>query len=273
MRSYGLISLNIQFGTKIFLETEKIMNIFISFSGQAREEYAIKFLNFFNKYGLHGWYDQHELLLGDVLNETITKEGIERADYCLLIINKTYLARNWPCEEAIRLYNRFKSEQNYVIFPILLDITKEEIKNSKLNFLLQIKYQFLHSGDTIENIGLQILNRIFFDMVRKKAIFSFESALTYFKRLTLSDSINIYNALLAIKDFDETCYREKTIFLICLIRLFRDSPYEKTIHEISYKIYNNDNISFDIYKITESIFLIGASIFLEKNKMINKDDN
>lgn len=37
------------------------MNIFISFSGAAREEYAIKFLNFFNRFGIKCWYDQHEL--------------------------------------------------------------------------------------------------------------------------------------------------------------------------------------------------------------------
>lgn len=241
------------------------MNVFISFSGDAREKYAIKFLNFFNKYGVHGWYDQHELLLGDMLAETIIREGIERVDYCVLFIDKTYLNRDWPCEEALRFYNRFKKEPNYVIFPILLDITKEELRNSKLDFLLQIKYQFLHDGDTIEHIGLQILNRIFFDIARKKDIHTYEHALNYFKRLTLSDSINIYNALLAIKDFDETCYREKTIFLICLIRLFDDYSYKKTLREISYKIYNNDTISFDIFKITESIFLINASIFLEKN--------
>ena len=40
------------------------MNIFISFSGEAREQYAIQFMNFFNKFGLHCWYDQHELFLG-----------------------------------------------------------------------------------------------------------------------------------------------------------------------------------------------------------------
>lgn len=237
------------------------MNIFISFSGEARDKYAINFLNFFSKYGLHGWYDQHELLLGDVLKETIVDKGIERANYCILIINKTYLSRNWPCEEAIKLYNRFESERDFVIFPILLDISKEELKNSKLSFLLQIKYQFLHTGDTIENVGFQILNRIFFDILRKREIHSIESALIYFKRLTLSDDINIYNALSAINDFDDTCYREKTIFLICLIRLLGDTSYEKTIREISYKIYNNHTISFDIYKITESIFLIGVSNF------------
>ncbi len=71
------------------------MNIFISFSGTAREEFAIKFLNFYKQYGLNCWYDQHELFLGDELKETITQKGIETANYCILIINKNYLSRNW----------------------------------------------------------------------------------------------------------------------------------------------------------------------------------
>lgn len=236
------------------------MNIFISFSGEAREEYAIKFLNFFNRYGLHGWYDQHELFLGDNLKASIVKNGIERSDYCVLIINKTYLGKNWPQQEAVLLYNKFESQKNYVIFPILLNITKEDVKNSKINFILNIKYQFLHTGESIDNIGFQILNRIFYDILQQCKIKSFDEALQYFKRLILIDSINIYNALNTIKNFDETCYKEKTIFLISLIKLFTINPFEKTIQEISCLIFKNTDINFDIYKITESIFLICASL-------------
>jgi hypothetical protein len=237
------------------------MNIFISFSGTAREEYAIKFLNFLNKYGLHCWYDQHELLLGDFLEENITNNGIKTAEYCILIINKSYLSRSWPCEEAIMLYDRLKDKKEYVIFPILLDISKEDILNSRLAFILEIKYQFLHTGESIDAISFQILNRIFYDINRQYKFQTIDMAINYFKRLTLTDSIDLYNALNALNNFDETNYKDRTIFLICLIRLFRNNPYEKAVREISYFIYNNEKITFDIYKITESIFLINASLF------------
>lgn len=235
------------------------MNIFISFSGEARSQYAIPILNFLNRYGLHGWYDQHELFLGDKLDSTITKNGINTSKYGILIINKTYLERNWPQEEAIRLYNNLNMNKN-VIFPILLDVSKNDIKNSKLNFILDIKYQFLHTGESIEPIGFQILNRIFHDILQYYHVNTLERALYFFKRLTLSESINMYNALRAISNFDETAYREKTIFLICLIKLFNINPYGSAIQQISYLIYDNKKISFDIYKITESIFLICVSI-------------
>lgn len=237
------------------------MNIFISFSGVAREDYAIKFLNFFNKYGLKCWYDQHELFLGDDLKHTITQDGINTADYCILIINKTYLNRNWPCEEAKKLYANLKDRKEFAIFPILLDITKEDVKASELSFLLNIKYQFLHTGEDITFIGLQILNRIFHDTVLKTKIKTTDEALQYFGRLTRSSSINIYNALSVVNNFDSTNYKDKTIILICLINLFNNILYEKTLNQISYSIYDNKKISFDMYKIVESIFLINASAF------------
>ena len=237
------------------------MNIFISFSGVAREDFAIKFLNFFNKYGLHCWYDQHELFLGDDLKKTITKKGIETADYCILIINKTYLSRNWPCEEAKKLYERLETRKNAVIFPILLDITKEDVKNSQLCFLLNIKYQFLHTGENINPIGLQILNRIFHDIVTQTKFKTINDALYYFKRLTLSSSIDIYNALNVVNNFEDTNYKDKTIILTCLTNLFNNNPYKETINRISYFVYDNQEITFDMYKIVESIFLISASMF------------
>ena len=237
------------------------MSIFISFSGAAREEYAIKFLNFLSKYGLHCWYDQHELLLGDFLEENITNHGINTAEYCILIINKSYLSRSWPCEEAVMLYDRLKDKKEYVIFPILLDISKEDIMNSRLAFILEIKYQFLHTGEPIDAISFQILNRIFYDINRQYKFQTIDMAINYFKRLTLTDSIDFYNALNALNNFDETNYKDRTIFLICLIRLFRNNPYEKAVREISYFIYNNEKITFDIYKITASIFFINASLF------------
>lgn len=237
------------------------MNIFLSFSGTSRETFAIKFLDFFNKYGVHCWYDQHELLLGDMLKDTIIEKGLETADYCILIINKTYLKRNWPCEEAKRLYERLESTKDYTIFPILLDITKDELKSSKLHFLLNIKYQFLYTGQSIEQIGLQILNRIFYDQLMKYDIHSVAEALGYFKRLTLSNSIDIYNTLTIVNDFDITNYKDRTIILICLTNLLNKNPYSKTIKRISYYIYDNKNITFDMYKIVESIFLISVSLF------------
>ncbi|MBS5064398.1 MAG: toll/interleukin-1 receptor domain-containing protein [Hungatella hathewayi] len=237
------------------------MNLFLSFSGEARETFAVKFLNFFNNYGIHCWYDQHELFLGDNLKNSIIKEGVETANYCIIIINKSFLSRPWPCEEAKRLYESLESRKHNAIFPILLDIEKEEVRNSELDFLLNIKYQFLHTGESIDKIGLQILNRIFHDIAMQTKFATLNDALNYFKRLTLTNSIDIYNALNVVNNFDHTNYKERTIILICLTNLFFNNPYKKALNRISYTIYDNKDVSFDMYKIVESIFLINASIF------------
>lgn len=238
------------------------MNIFISFSGAARDIYAIKFLDFFNKYGLRCWYDQHELFLGDNLKNTIIQNGINKADYCILIINKTYLNRNWPCEEAKKLYEKLEDRKDFAIFPILLDITKDEVKASELNFLLNIKYQFLQTEGDIIPIGFQIMNRIFHDIASKYKFKTLDNALEHFKRLTISGSIDVYNALNVVNNFGDTNYKDKTIILTCLTNLFNNTTYKKTLNQISYSVYDNQKISFDMYKIVESIFLISASMYV-----------
>lgn len=236
------------------------MSIFISFSGAAREQYALKFMNFFNIYGFHCWYDQHELFLGDLLKETIISEGINNSKYCILIINKTYLEREWPCTEAKLLYNRLNKE---VVFPILLDISKEDLQQSKLSFLLNVKYQFLKTNESIYPIAFQILNRIFHDITIGLKYNSMTTLTQFLQRLSLSNSIDLYNALQTYDNFSETNYRDKTVFLICLIRLFNNNEFDKTIREISYHLYSDENISFDMYKVVESIFLISISNYLK----------
>lgn len=236
------------------------MSVFISFSGASRKEYALQFLNFFNRYGLHCWYDQHELFLGDELHETIIKQGINQSKYCVLIINQTFLNSNWPCEEARLFFERLKKGEDITIFPILLDITKTDLANSKIKFLLSIKYQFLHTGESIEQIAFQIINRVYFDIAKQCFFSDFDSFLKHVERLSHNKDIDLYNALVAVKDFDETDYKSRTIFLICLIHLFHHNPFEKTIRSISYLIYDNYKINFDIYKTVESILLIIASL-------------
>lgn len=119
----------------------------------------------------------------------------------------------------------------------------------------------MHTGEEITFIGLQILNRIFHDIVLKTKFKTINDALQYFKRLTRSSSIDIYNALNVVNNFDSTNYKDKTIILICLINLFNNILYEKTLNQISYSIYDNKKITFDMYKIVEAIFLINASAF------------
>lgn len=151
------------------------------------------------------------------------------------------------------------TEHDITLFPILLDLTKEELKESELKDFLKIKYQFLKTGEAIENIGFQILNRIFYDLVAQKKINDLDRALAAYKRLTLMNNINIYNTLLLINSFANTDYKSKSVLLICIIGFFNKNPYDEIIKKISYKIYNNCHITFDIYKIIEAIFLINTN--------------
>ena len=165
------------------------------------------------------------------------------------------------------MYEQLEIKRDSVIFPILLDITKEEVKNSQLKFLLDIKYQFLHTGESITGISLQILNRIFHDVAKQSELKNMDDALCYFKRLTLSGNIDIYNALSIVNNFDETNYKDKAILLTCLTKLFGNVQYQKALNQISYSIYDNQPINYDKYKIVETISSIIVSNFSLVDKM------
>lgn len=216
-------------------------------------------MDFFDKYGIRCWYDHHELFLGDDIKSEIIEKGIETVDYSIIIINKKFLSRKWPCEEAKRLYERFKTDNNFTIFPILLDIEKEDLKNSKIDFLLEIKYQFLKGNQSIEQIGFQILNRIFHDKVSLCEFDSIDSLLFYLKNSNRNNLSNLYNGLKIVKYFDKTNYHDKCIALLSLNKILNCTYYNEITDRFAVNLANKLDANFDVYKIIESIFLINTS--------------
>ena len=57
------------------------------------------------------------------LKNTIIKDGIDKSDYCVLFINKTFLNREWPCEEANLFLKKYVDSQEQRIFPILVNVS------------------------------------------------------------------------------------------------------------------------------------------------------
>ncbi len=257
-----LIIINLQMiidDYQLKIQEDNIIKIFLSFSGEGRQQYAVKFLNFFNKYGIKCWYDHHQLLLGDLIKKEIVNKGIETVDYSIIIINKTFLSRRWPCEEAKKLYERFINNSRHIIFPILLDIEKDELKNSQINFLLNIKYQFLKSDQSIDKLGFQILNRILQDKLKDYKYSKIDILIFDLNNRNNKRFYYLYSNINILEKFNETDYNNKTIILICLTRFFKKISFIKIINNITDIIIDKKDINFDIYKIIESIFLINAS--------------
>ena len=230
------------------------MQVFLSFSGAKREEYAIHFLNYFSKVGLKCWYDHEELFIGDQLYATIISEGINKSNYGIILIDKSFLERHWPMEEAELLIR--KLEYN-ALFPLLLNVTKDEVAKSKIKKILEYKYQFIFKKEDIEHVCDQILNRILHDVVLSECtIKSIEEAIRFFDTSHAFRCIDYRNALHMINSFDTTQYTNKTIAIICLLNTFTEIEYSGVLRYISYKVFEKQVIGFDLYKAAESIFLI-----------------
>lgn len=232
------------------------MNVFISFSGEGREKYAVKLLKIYSSLGLNCWYDRHELYLGDTLKDTIIENGITKCDYCVLFINKTYLNREWPCEEAKLFLDKYVHSQEQRIFPVLIDVTKEDVLNSKIKDILKIKYQFLNDDTMLEYIAIQMLNCMLHVEIKNQKIKNLNDALQYYKRLSKRSHINIYNALSILSCMPSTDYKSRTAILICLSSELRSSIHENLIDRLSSLLYNDIEINEQIYGIAEAIFIM-----------------
>lgn len=235
------------------------MNIFLSFSGEGRELYAEKLLDIYSRLGLHCWYDRHELYLGDTLHKTIIENGINKSDYCILLINKTFLEKKWPCEEANRFYERFVGSPNQRIFPILIDITKEDVEKSRINRILDIKYQFLNENNSLQDIAVQMLNCMLHSEVSHCYINDMNTAMNYYKRLSKKTHINIYNALNVLTQISSTDYRSRSAILICLSNCIKSDKYNNMLNEFSSILYRNETVNEEYYKVVESIFFLRTS--------------
>lgn len=233
------------------------MNIFLSFSGEGRQKFGIKFLDFFNNHGIKCWYDQHELYLGDLLSETIIQDGLYKTEYAILIINETFLARDWPRTEAKILYERAKNDKSVILFPLLWNVTKDQILESDISFILNFKYQFINNETPLEVVSYQIMNRIFHDIVFNKFnACTIDDIKKHAQSLSLPKGLDIYNCINTLSQVSPLSYDVQAAILILTIKLLEQKNYERLIENISYRLYNQTMINFDICKILESILII-----------------
>lgn len=123
---------------------------FLSYAEQDNK-IAKKISSDLTDHGVKIWFDQQEILVGDSLIERI-KEGINRADYLLVLLSKNSNQSNWVRQEIGVAFERFKNEETTAIIPIQIDDTPvpEKFQN--------IRYVSLSSG--YENAINEIIQRI-----------------------------------------------------------------------------------------------------------------
>ena len=93
--------------------------VFISYSAQDRST-AATIADELRRRGVSVWFDQQEILAGDSLVGRI-REGIESADYLLVLLSRRSLSSVWVEREVGIAFERFGADADTVIIPLKID--------------------------------------------------------------------------------------------------------------------------------------------------------
>lgn len=96
-----------------------VKSVFLCHS-QKEKPFARRLAKDLERYGLRVWLDEREIRVGDSLRETI-EEGINRADFVLVVISRSSLRRQWVRKELNAAFAKEIKEKRRVLLPVLLE--------------------------------------------------------------------------------------------------------------------------------------------------------
>lgn len=109
-------------------------NFFISYSRNADKETIEQYIAILEYYGFKVWYDKVDVVLSKNINSELynTLSLCKMWDGMILFLDKTYFRKEWCLKEL-----EYALNNNIIIYPILLNITKKDIpqKYKELNEL------------------------------------------------------------------------------------------------------------------------------------------
>src|SRR5437773_2294533 len=102
-------------------------DIFLSHATEDKESIARPLALALISAGLHVWFDEFTLLPGDSLRRSIDN-GLAKSRYGVIILSRSYLAKQWTTWELDGLVQMAVSNGN-VLLPIWHDITAAEVRD------------------------------------------------------------------------------------------------------------------------------------------------
>jgi len=102
-----------------------IKDIFLCHASEDKEEYAKPLYNELMNNGISVWYDEGEILWGDLITDKI-QEGIKLSRFAIICFSKNFLKKNWANSEFRNLHQRQQTEGKKIILPLILN-SKEEV--------------------------------------------------------------------------------------------------------------------------------------------------
>jgi hypothetical protein len=103
----------------------KMVTLFISHASEDKDAFVRPLAEALKSAGYGVWFDEYELTLGDSLLGKID-EGLKKADYGVVVLSKSFFAKDWPKRELDGLI-ALEKENKKLILPIWLGVTKDEV--------------------------------------------------------------------------------------------------------------------------------------------------
>ncbi|MCY4518169.1 MAG: DUF1883 domain-containing protein [Acidimicrobiaceae bacterium] len=100
-------------------------DVFISHASEDKDEIVRPLAHALRERGLEVWYDEFVLKVGDSLRRRID-EGISRSRFGLVILSRSFFAKDWPQHELDGLVT-MSVDGRQVLLPIWHQITKDEV--------------------------------------------------------------------------------------------------------------------------------------------------
>jgi len=100
-------------------------DVFLCHATEDKREYVKPLYNKLLRSGISVWYDEGEIIWGDLITEKI-QEGIKLSRFAIICFSKEFLRKNWANSEFRNLYQRQQSEDRKLILPLILN-SKEEV--------------------------------------------------------------------------------------------------------------------------------------------------
>ena len=106
-------------------EASEEYDVFLCHASEDKDSFVRPLAQALCSKGLHVWYDEFSLKLGDRLRESIER-GLKKSRYGVIVLSKDFFRKKWPREELNGLFS-LESGGNKIL-PVWHEVNEEEVK-------------------------------------------------------------------------------------------------------------------------------------------------
>lgn len=128
-------------------------DLFISHAREDKEALVSPLVEALTAFGLHVWYDDTELKVGDSLSRSIDN-GLAKSNYGLVVLSPAFFAKRWP-EYELRGLTAREMLGGKLVLPLWHEVTVEDV--ASYSPPLAEKVALRSSGSTIVTLAVKII--------------------------------------------------------------------------------------------------------------------